>query len=193
MNTAAGIFVQFQCLPKPRQPLLAFRLAQISELTARNCAGKNQTIFSPGGRNVKHAHALEFFAPAQALPQFIEQGAAHRLAPPIGNSNGKAFVAIQNVPGFTRFLFAMQIGNDHHGKLQTLRLMNRHQAHHIRRLVHLPFGFASAGGFELFDIADKIANQVSRFFKLFGQSKQLFHVRDPLRAIKMRGHNRHEF
>ena len=193
VNTATGIFVQFQCLPKPRQPLLAFRLAQISELTARNCAGKNQTIFSPGGRNVKHAHALEFFAPAQALPQFIEQGAAHRLATPIGNSNGKAFVAIQNVPGLTRFLFAMQIGNDHHGKLQTLRLMNRHQAHHIRRLVHLPFAFAPAGGFELLDITDKIANQVAGLFKLFGQAKQLFDVGDPLRAVKVRCDHGQEF
>ena len=112
---------------------------------------------------------------------------------PIGNFNRETLVAIENVPRLARFLLTMEIRNDHDGKLQTLRLMDRHQAHYIRRLVHLPFAFAPAGGFELLDITDKIANQVAGLFKLFGQAKQLFDVGDPLRAVKVRRNHGQEF
>ena len=101
-------------------------------------------------------------------------------------------MAIENVPRLARFLLTMEIRNDHDGKLQTLRLMDRHQAHHIRRLVHLPFALAAAGGFELLDIADKIANQVAGLLKLLGQSKQLFHVGDSLCAVKVCSDHAHE-
>src|SRR6266487_393709 len=71
--------------------------------------------------------------------------------------------------------------------------MNRHQSHDVGRLVHLPFAFAAANSLELFYKMNKVANQVTRLFKLLSQAEEFFHVGDPLRAIKVCGDHRHEF
>jgi len=99
---------------------------------------------------------------------------------------------IENVSGFATIRFAMKIRNDHDRKLQTLRLVNRHQTHYVRRLVHLAFAFAAANRFKLFDVMNKIANQVAGFLKLFRQTEKFFDVGNALRAIKIRGDYRQE-
>ena len=63
----------------------------------------------------------------------------------------------------------MQVRNDDDGKLLAFGLMNRHQMNDVRRFVHLAFAFAPADGFELFDVTDKVANQIgASLFKAFG-------------------------
>ena len=72
--------------------------------------------------------------------------------------------------------------------------MNRHQPDHVRRFVHLAFAFAAADGFELFDVINEVADQVSAgSFKLLGQTEEFFHVRDAMRAIKVSRDHGHEF
>ncbi len=52
----------------------------------------------------------------------------------------------------------MQIRNNHNWKLETLGLMNRHQANDIGGFVHLAFAFAAADRFEFFDVMNEVAD-----------------------------------
>src|SRR5262249_16042531 len=103
----------------------------------------------------------KFFAPAVALPQGIEQSAAHRTAAAVRHPHSQALVTVEYESRFASFLLALQIRNDHDGKLEAFRLVNRHQTNDVSRFIHLPLAFASADGFGLFDVMDKIANQMT--------------------------------
>src|SRR5258708_898356 len=191
---ALRIFVQLERLPDPRQPLLAFGYAQVLKTLARYGAGEDQTILGAGGGHVKEAHAFELFAPTGPFLQLIKKGAAHHLTAPVGHPQAQTLASIENKGRVAPNRFAMQVGNDHHRELESLRLMNGHQPHHVRRLVHLAFAFAAADGFELFNIVNEVADQVSAgSFKLFSQAEEFFHVRNAMRAVKVSRDHRHEF
>ena len=70
--------------------------------------------------------------------------------------------------------------------------MDCHQTNDVRRLVHLAFAFATTNLFKLFDIVNKVANQLARFLKLLCQTKQLLNVRDALCPVKVGCDNSHE-
>src|SRR5438132_1611548 len=182
------MFAQFQRLPNPRQPLPIFCLRQILETVLRHCPGKNQAIPGAGGGHVEQAHALELFAPPGASLQLVKKRAAHHLATSIGNLDAQTFARIENERRIVLHRFAMQIRNDYDGKLLAFGLMNRHQMNDVRRFVHLPFALAAADGFELFDVTDKVTNQIgASLFKAFGQKEKLLDIRNALRSVEVRG------
>src|SRR5215212_2235751 len=78
----------------------------------------------------------------------------------------------------------LQVGNDHHRKLEALRLVNRHQPHRVSRLINLPFTLATPYSFKLLDVTHEVANQMrSRAFKTSGEREQSFDIRETLRAV----------
>src|SRR5436190_14061941 len=88
-------------------------------------------------------------------------------------------------------LRSMEFGDDYNGKLKPLSLMDRHQLHRVRSLVHLAFTLTSSNRFKLFDVTNKVANQViARAFITRRKSKQSVHVRESLCAVKVRGNHR---
>src|SRR5438874_15322 len=101
-------------------------------------------------------------------------------------------MTIENESEFAAIWFAMQIGNDDNRKLEAFRLMDRHQAHDIGPFIHLALAFAPANRFELFNIVNKVANQMTRPLELLRQPKKLFDIRHPLCPVKIRGHDREE-
>ena len=105
--------------------------------------------------------------------------------------HGQAFVAVEEKRSISLIRIAMEIRNDHDGKLEALGLVNCHQPHDVCCLVHLAFAFAAADRFKLLDIMHKVADQKTDLLKLLSQAKKLFHIRDPLGAIKVRGDHGH--
>src|SRR5439155_24492971 len=112
--------------------------------------------------------AFELYPPTVTFAQFVKEGAAHALSATVRHAHSQSFVTIENERTVPLVGIAMQIGNDHHGELETLRLMDRHQPHNVGSFIHLPFAFAPADGFKLFNVVNKVANQKSRLLKLFG-------------------------
>src|SRR5436189_4263357 len=99
-------------------------------------------------------------------------------------------MTIENECELAAIQFAMQIGDDDDRKFEAFRLMNCHQADDVGRFIHLAFAFASADGFKLFDVMNKVADQMAGLLELFRQPKKLLDVRYPLRAVKIRRDNR---
>src|SRR5688500_11335411 len=88
----------------------------------------------------------------------------------------------------------LQIGDDHNRKLESLRLVNRHQTHGIGSLIDLSLTLAAANRLKLFDVTHKIANQMSsRALETGSERKQPLDVREPLRAVEVCRNNRQEF
>ena len=82
---------------------------------------------------------------------------------------------------------SLQIGNDHDRKLETLRLVNRHQSHRISGLIDLSFTLATANRFKLLNVTHKVANQMrSRTFKTRGEREQSLDICESLRAVEVR-------
>src|SRR2546421_8939776 len=116
--------VEIQRLPKPSQPLFTFGLRQILKLFLWHCAGKDQTIFSTRRGDVKQAHALELFPPTVTFAQFVKERAAHALSATVRHAHSQSLMTIENKGTVPLVGISMQIGNDHHGELETLGLMD---------------------------------------------------------------------
>src|SRR5256885_15901884 len=94
------------------------------------------------------------------MPLFeIGEGATgNEIATTVGHFQRQALMTIEQHPsvcGDARE--TLQIGNDHHRKLQTLRLMNRHQANRIGSLIDLPLTLTTANRFKLFHVTHEVA------------------------------------
>ena len=152
----------------------------------RDCTGKDQAIPCAGGGHVEQAHALELFTPAGSSLQLVKKSAANHLAASIRDLDAQTFARIENERSIVLHRLTMQIRNDDDGKLLAFGLMNRHQVNDVRRFIHLAFAFAAADGFELFDITDKVTNQIGAgLFESLGQKKKLFHVGNALRSVEV--------
>ncbi len=122
-----------------------------------------------------------------SLFEIRKRAARDEIAAPVRHFQRQTVMTIEQEPIVGRDAReSLQIGNDHDWKLETLRLVNRHQSHRIRSLVDLSFAFATADRFEVLDITHKIANQMrARALKPGRQRKQSLDVREALRAIKV--------
>src|SRR4030095_1152778 len=117
-----------------------------------------------------------------------KRAASDFSAAAIRNFQRQTSMTIEQHPGvFTvKARQAMQLGNDHHGKLQSLSLMDRHQTNCICCFVNLPFTFTTTDRFKLLDVTDKVANQmVSRAFETRRECEQTLHIRESLCAIEV--------
>src|SRR5213080_1363671 len=88
--------IEIQRLPKPRQPLFTFSLRQILQLFLWHCAGKDQTIFSARGGDVKQAHAFELFTPTVTFAQFVKERAAHALSATVRHAHRQSLMTIED-------------------------------------------------------------------------------------------------
>src|SRR5678816_1575442 len=72
--------------------------------------------------------------------------------------------------------------------------MNRHQPDSVSCFVDLSFTFTTTDGFELFNVTNKVPNQIiAGAFKPGCECKQPLNVGESLCAIKIRGYDRHVF
>src|SRR5687768_10947897 len=93
-------------------------------------------------------------------------------------------MTVEQEVAFPRGLGAVQIRNYHYGKLEPLGLMNRHQLHGVGGVVELSFTFTTANRFEVMNVFNEVANQMSTgAFEALRQAKKFFDVSEPLGAV----------
>src|SRR5689334_6976368 len=90
------MLVQFQCLPKPREPLVASRRLQILQIVLRRGAGKDQAVLGARGGDVKQSHAFKLFASLTTLAQVSKRRPTSDGAATIGYRDAESFVSIEH-------------------------------------------------------------------------------------------------
>src|SRR5215213_1728497 len=101
------------------------------------------------------------FAPRVSLLEIRERAACDEIAAPVRRFQSQTIMTIEQEPVVSRDTReSLQIGNDHDRKLEPLRLVNRHQAHRVSRLIDLSFTLTTADRLKLLDVAHEVANQV---------------------------------
>src|SRR5688572_9733808 len=86
---------------------------------------------------------------------------------------------------------AVKIRNDHHRKLEPLRLMNGHHPNRVCRIIDLPLAFAASGFFKITNKANEVADQMcTGAFESFCQSEQLLDIGQTLRTVEVCSGNR---
>src|SRR5258705_13988575 len=126
------------------------------------------------------------FPPGVSLLKTIESQTGHgTAAASVRNLQSQSMLTIQQDPILRRPRRALQVGNNHDRKLQTLCLVNSHQLHGVGGLIYLALAFAAADGLEFLNITHEIANQVGAgTFKALRQCEEPLHVRQTLSAVE---------
>src|SRR5688572_1630465 len=102
------------------------------------------------------------FAPCVPLLEVAKRATSNEIASPVRHFQSQTLMAIEQHPGVgSNSRETLQIGNDHDGKLQTFRLVNRHQSHGVRSLIDLSLAFATSDRFKLLHVTHEVANQMS--------------------------------
>src|SRR6185369_10184146 len=111
------------------------------------------TIFSTRRSDIKQTHAFKLLAPRVSPFEITERATSDKIAATIRHFQRQALVTIEQHPVIScDAREALQIGNYHDRKFESLRLVNRHQTHRVRRLIDLAFTLATANRFKLFDV-----------------------------------------
>src|SRR5580765_2515611 len=83
---------------------------------------------------------------------------------------------------------AVKIRNDHHRKLESLRLMNGHYPNRVCRIVDLPLAFAPSGFLKITNEANEVTDQMcTRAFESFCQREHLLDIGQTLRTVEVGG------
>src|SRR3954467_14530092 len=86
--------------------------------------------------------------------------ARNEIAATIGHFHRQPLMPVQQHPACHRTRKTLQLRNDYDRKLQTFRLMNRHQLHGVGCFINLPLTLAASDRFELLDVTHEVTNQM---------------------------------